>query len=86
MVDDDDDVESPSPKPRTDSSSALSMKNKRWHRFCIVKRDDSFSLIFFLREMVYMELELGQLEAPGAHKLIGHALGVGAPPELVAPG
>jgi hypothetical protein len=33
-----------------------------------------------------MELELGLPEAPGAHNPKGRALGVVAPPELVAPG
>jgi hypothetical protein len=47
MVDDDDGVESPSPEPRTDSRSALPMKNRRWRRLRIVKRDETSSPIFF---------------------------------------
>jgi hypothetical protein len=47
MVDDDDGVESPTPEPRTDSRSALSMKNRRWRRLRIIKRDETSSLIFF---------------------------------------
>ena len=47
MVDDDDGDESPSPKPRTDSRSALPRGFRAWRRLRIVKRDESFSLIFF---------------------------------------
>ena len=48
----------------------------RW--LCIVKRDDSFSLGFFLLEREYMELELRSVEVQGAHEIGGRALG-GAP-------
>ena len=47
MVDDDDGDESPSPEPRTDSRSALPREFRAWRRLHIVKRDESFSLIFF---------------------------------------
>ena len=47
MVDDDDGDESPSPEPRTDSRSALPRGFRAWRRLRIVKRDESFSLIFF---------------------------------------
>ena len=47
MVDDDDGDESPSPEPRTDSRSALPREFRAWRRLRIVKRDESFSLIFF---------------------------------------
>ena len=47
MVDDDDDDESPSPEPRTDSRSALPREIRAWRWLRIVKRDESFSLIFF---------------------------------------
>ena len=47
MVDDDDGDESPSPEPRTDSRSALPREIRAWRRLRIVKRDESFSLIFF---------------------------------------
>ena len=46
MVDDDDGDESPSPEPRTDSRSALPRGFRAWQRLRIVKRDESFSLIF----------------------------------------
>ena len=47
MVDDDDGDESPSLEPRTDSRSALPRGFRAWRRLRIVKRDESFSLIFF---------------------------------------
>ena len=75
MVDDDDDDESPSPKPRTDSRSALPREIRAWRWLRIVKRDETFSLIFFLRETEYMELELRSAEPQGARPG-----GVGAPP------
>ena len=78
MVDDDNDDESPSPEPRTDSRSALPREIRAWRRIHIVKHDESFSLIFFLPEREYMELELRSVEVPGAHKVGGHA------PTLVA--
>ena len=67
-VDDDDGDDFPSPEPKTDSRSALQMKNRRWRRLRIVKRDESFSLIFFPDERGYIELELGAAELRGAHK------------------
>ena len=77
MVDDDDGDESPSPEPRTDSRSALPRGFRAWRRLRIVKRDESFSLIFFLPEREYMELELRSVEHQGAHEAGG------APPTLV---
>ena len=47
MVDDDDGDESPSPDPRTDSRSALPREIRAWRWLRIVKRDETFSLIFF---------------------------------------
>ena len=46
-VDDDDGDGFPSPEPRTDSRSALPRGFRAWRRLRIVKRDESFSLIFF---------------------------------------
>ena len=43
---DDDDNESPSLEPQTDSRSAFPMKNRRWQRLRIMKRDETFSSIF----------------------------------------
>ena len=68
MVDDDDGDESPSPEPRTDSGSALPREIRAWRRLRIVKRDESLSLICFLPEHEYIELELRSVEYQGAHE------------------
>ena len=47
MVDDDDGDGFPSPEPRTDSRSALPRGFRAWRRLCIVKHDETSSLIFF---------------------------------------
>ena len=75
MVDDDDGDGFPSPEPRTDSRSALPREIRAWRRLRIIKRDKSFSLLFFLPESEYMELELRSVEVQGAHKVGGRALG-----------
>ena len=82
MIDDDDGDESPSPEPRTDSRSALLREIRAWRRLRVVKRDETFSLIFFLPKTVYMELELRSGGVQGAHE-IGGAPYRGAPPCLV---
>ena len=82
MVDDDNDKESPSPEPRTDSRSALPREIRAWRRLRVVKRDETFSLIFFLPKREYMELELRSVELQEAHEAGGRALG-GAPPTLM---
>ena len=71
MVDDDDGDESPSPEPRTDSRSALPRGFRAWRRLHIVKRNDFFSLIFFLPESSYIELELESGGLQGAHEVGG---------------
>ena len=81
MVDDDDGNGFPSAEPRTDSRSALPREFRAWRRLRIVKRDDFFSLIFFLPETQYMELELESERQQGAHEVGGRAQG--APPTLV---
>jgi hypothetical protein len=68
-VGDDDGDDFPSPEPQTDSRSGLPMKIRRWRRLRIVKRDESCSLIFFLPEREYMELELRSVEVQGTHKV-----------------
>ena len=84
MVDDDDGDESPSPEPRTDSRSALPREIRAWRRLHIVKRNETFSSIFFLRESKYIELELRSEELQGAHEVGGRTLGGrGVPPTLV---
>ena len=70
MVADDDDDESPSPEPRTDSRSALPREIWAWRRLRVVKRDETFSLIFF-PETEDMELELRSVEVQGAHEIGG---------------
>ena len=82
MVNDDDGDESPSPEPRTDSRSALPRGFRAWRQLRIVKRDDFFSLIFFLSESKYIELELASKGIQGGHEVGGCALG-GCPPTLV---
>ena len=63
--------ESPSPEPRTDSRSTLPRKIRAWGRLRIVKRDESFSLIFFLPVREYIELELRSVEVQGTHEVGG---------------
>ena len=53
MVDDDDGDEPPSPEPRTDSRSAPPREIRAWRRLRIVKRDETFSLIFSPRKPIY---------------------------------
>ena len=77
MVDDDDGDGFPSPEPRTDSRSALPREFRAWRRLHILKRDESFSLIFFLPKHEYIELELRLVVRQGAHEAGG------APPTLV---
>ena len=71
MVDDDDGDESPSPEPRTDSRLALPREIRAWRWLRIVKRDETSSLIFFLRESKYMELQLRSVDVQGAHEAGG---------------
>ena len=83
MVDDDDGDESPSPEPRMNSRSALPGEIRAWRLLHIIKRDETFSLIFFLRETEYMELELRSAELQGAHETGGAPRMVDAAPTLV---
>ena len=71
MVDDDDGDGFPSPEPRTDSRLALPRGFRAWRWLCIVKRDDFFSLIFFLPETQYIEVELESKRQQGAHEVGG---------------
>ena len=77
MVDDDDGDGFPSLEPKTDSRSALPRKNRAWRRLRIIKRNESFSLIFSPRKSEYMESRLRPVERQGAHEAGG------APPTLV---
>ena len=79
MVDDDDDDESPSPEPRTDSRSALPREIRAWRRLRIVKRDETFSLIFSPRKQIYgIGVEVDG--RPGGPRGRGRALGEGGAP------
>ena len=73
MVDDDDGDGFLSPEPRTDSRSALPRDIRAWWRLRIIKRDESFSLIFFLPESEYMESRWTSVERQGAHEAGGWA-------------
>ena len=73
MVDDDDGNGFPSSEPLTDSRSALPRGFRAWRWLRIVKRDESFSLIFFLPGHEYIELELRSVELQGAHEAGGRA-------------
>ena len=86
MVDDDDGDESPSPGPRTDSRSSLPREIRAWWRLRVVKRDETFSLIFFLLEHEYMELELGSVEVQGAHEIGGAPYRGATPVSWTGPG
>ena len=68
MIDDNDGDEFPSPEPRTDSRSALPGKIRAWRQLRIVKRDEPFSLIFFLSGGEYLKLGLRSVESQGAHE------------------
>ena len=83
MVDDDDSDKSPSSEPRTDSRSALPREIRAWERLRIVKRDETFSLIFFLCETEYIELELWSVEHQGSRETGGAPRGRGRAPTLV---
>ena len=85
MVDDDDGDGFPSQEPRMDSRSALPRGFRAWRRLRIIKCDESFSLIFFLPENEYMELELRSVEVQGTHKAGGRALGGHPCGQLVGP-
>ena len=53
MVDDDDGNGFSSPEPRTDSRSALPREIRAWRWLHIVKRDETFSLIFSPQKQIY---------------------------------
>ena len=80
MVDDDDNDESPSLEPRTDSRSALPREIRAWRRLRVVKRDETFSSIFFSPDGIYgLGVEVGG--GPGGPRDRGArpAVGRGAP-------
>ena len=78
MVDDDDSDESPSPEPETDSRSALPREIRAWRRLCIIKRDETSSLIFSPRDGIYgvgVEVDGG----PEGHEIGGALQGRARP-------
>ena len=82
MVDDDDGDDFPSPEPKTNSGSSLPRKNRRWRWLRIVKRDESFSLIFSSRTWIYgVGVDFGG--APRGSRDWGHAQGGRRAPTLV---
>ena len=83
MVDDDDGDGFPSPEPRTDSRSALTRKIRAWWRLRIVKRDESFALIFFSPNMNIWSWSWGRCSSRGPTRQGGAPRGAGAPPTLV---
>ena len=83
MVDDEDGDESPSLQPRTDSRSALPREIRAWQRLCIIKRDETFSLIFSPRDGIYgVGVEVGGASV-GPRAQGGVPREEGAPPTLV---
>ena len=74
-VDDDDGDGFPSSERRTDSRSALPRKIRAWRQLRIIKRDESFSLIFFSPwKWIYgVGVEVGGV--PGGPRGRGHAPG-----------
>ena len=83
MVDDDDGDGFPSPEPRTDSRSALPREFRAWRRLRIVKRDESFSLIFFSPKVNIWSWIWGRWSVRGPTRQGGAPRGAGAPPTLV---
>ena len=83
MVDDDDGDGFPSPEPRTDSRSALPREFRAWRRLRIVKRDESFSLIFFSPNTNIWSWSWGRWSVRGPTRQGGAPRGAGAPPTLV---
>ena len=70
MVDDDDGDGFPSPEPRTDSRSALPREVRAWRRLRIVKRDESFSLIFFSSNTNIWSWSLGRWRSRGPTRIV----------------
>ena len=65
--------------PLSGAPNGLPRGFRAWWRLRIVKRDESFSLIFFLPESEYIELGLRSVESQGAHEIGGRALQGGRP-------
>ena len=83
MVNDDDGDESPSPEPRTDSRSALPREFRAWRWLRIIKRDNSFSLIFSSAKANIWSWSWGRWTSRGPMRQGVRPGGGGAPPLLV---
>ena len=83
MVDDDDGNGFPSLEPRTDSRSALPREIRAWWRLCIVKRDETFSLIFFSAKANIWSWSWGQWTSRGPTRQGACPRGGGVAPTLV---
>ena len=83
MVDDDDGDESPSPEPRTESRSALPREIRAWRRLRIIKRDETFSLIFISTKANIWSWSWGRWTSRGPTKQGARPRGGGAPPTLM---
>ena len=79
MVDDDNGDGFPSPEPRTDSRSALPIEIRAWRQLRVVKRDETFSLIFSPGKQVY-GVGVEAMDVQGAHEAGTRPRGGGAPP------
>ena len=83
MVDNDDGDESPSPEPRTDSIPAFPREIRAWRRLRIIKRDETFSLIFFSARRNIWSWSWGRQSCRGPTRQGARLEGVGATPTLV---
>ena len=83
-VGDDEDRRSPSPEPQTDSRFGLPMKNRRRRQLRLVKRDNSFSLIF-LEKCDFITQVLGSVGPPGGDNPPRRALRGACPGGLCPP-
>ena len=82
-VDDDDGDGFPSLEPRTDSRSALPREFRAWRRLRIVKRDESFSLIFFSPNTNIWSWSWGRWSSRGPTRQGARPEVAGTPPTLV---
>ena len=71
MVDDDNGDESPYPEPRTDPRSTLPREIRAWRWLRIVKRDETFSLIFFSPRRKIWSWSWGRWRSRGPTRLGG---------------
>ena len=84
-VNDDDGDGFTSPEPRTDSRSALPREIRAWRRLRIVKRDESFYLIFFSLKVNIWSWSWGRwsVRGPTRQGARPHPRGLGVGPLLL---